>query len=567
VEVKKMKKLSYFVAGLLLFSSFVAIGIGKEAGEVENANIFDLRDAETIPFEVIKLGEGKRTTGLAGNVLVSIDSEDDDQWPAITQDPDNIVVTWTHKASILESNIGLGYSQDSGGSFTAVLVALEEIAMAEFSDIAYVDGSNYGGAFDGLWGVFGGPMDNVYGFYRMTDITDDTTYEFSSWTGEAPDISYVAIADHTWYNELNYDYTGPTNMYISYSDLCSLDGCPQHIITGVDDTGAITGGVFYHDCQQDLDTAPAKDCDMECVHDASPEQTLEDFVVLTWQYDDPEEGSKIVFKRIEFDTEPDIEYTPYEGYIGPGTNPNVGASGDNVVVVYTNGGNIVSAYSSDEGDTFATSTIGPGKFPAVYMSGSDATCAYVNEGNLYLVKSEDGGENWGAPGRINDVDGTVVEGENEIDIHSAGVVWTDDRDGDKNIYYSPVGNAPFKPSTPDGPTSGRTGQSQTYSTSTSDPNGDDVSYGWDWNGDSVVDEWTGFNPSGAPVSTSHTWNADFTGEIKVKAKDTNDDESPWSNPLSVSIPKNKAVTYPLLQKFLEIFPNAFPLLRYILVGL
>ena len=561
-----MKKLSYFVAGLLLFSSFVAIGIGKEAGEVENTNIFDLRNAETRPFEVIKLVEGKRTTGLAGNVLVSIDSEDDDQWPAITQDPGNIVVTWTHKASILESNMGFGHSQDSGGSFTAVLVALDDIAMTEFSDIAYVDGSNYGGVFDGLWGVFGGPMDNIYGFYYMTDITDEETYYFSTWTGEAPDIAYVAIADHTWYNDYNNypEYTGPTNMYICDSDLCSLDDCPQHIITGIDDTGEILGGVFYHDCQQDLATAPAKDCDMECVHDSDPVQTLEDFVVLTWQYDDPEEGSKIVFKRIEFLTEPDIEYTPYEGYIGPGTNPNVGASGDNVVVCYMNGGNIVSAYSTDEGDSFAMTTIGPGKFPAVYMSGSDATCAYVNEGDLYLVKSEDGGENWGAPGRINDIEGTVVEGENEIDIHSAGVVWTDNRDGDMDIYYAPAGDAPFPPSTPDGPTTGKTGQSQTYITSTVDPNGDDVSYGWDWDGDSLVDEWTDFNPSGTPVSTSHTWDAEYIGEIKVKAKDTNDDESPWSSPLSVSIPKNKAVTYPLMQKFLEIFPNAFPLLRYIL---
>ncbi len=574
--IKKMKKLSYFVAGLLLFSSFVAIGIGKEAGEVENVNIFDHRDAEMIPFEVIKLREGKRTTGLAGNVLVSIDSEGDDMWPAITQDPDNIVVTWTHRASILESNIGFGYSQDSGGSFTAVLVALDEIAMAEFSDIAYVAGSNNGGIFDGLWGVFGGPMDNIYGFYYMTDITDDTTYAFSSWTGEAPDIAYTAIADHTWYNELNYDYTGPTNMYISDSDLCSLDDCPQHIITGVDDTGAITGGVFYHDCQKDLDTAPAKDCDMECVHDADPAQTLEDFVVLTWQYDDPEEGSKIVFKRIEFDTEPDIEYTPYEGYIGPGTNPNIGASGDNVVVVYIEQDpslgdqNIKCAYSSDEGDTWEITDIAAEPlvdemYPAVYMTGSNAYCAYVKQGNLYVVGSDDGGANWGTPEQVNEVDGTVVAEENTVDIHPAGIVWTDNRDGDKDIYYAPVTNAPSKPSTPDGPTEGKTGTSYTYSTSTVDPNGDDVSYGWDWNGDSVVDEWTGFKSSGTPVSTSHTWDAGFTGEIKVKAKDTNDDESLWSDPLAVSMPRSKQATYPvLLQKFLEIFPNAFPLLRYIL---
>jgi len=566
-----MKKLSYFVAGLLLFSSFVAIGIGKEAGEVENTDITDIVDligAESIPFEVIKLWEGKRTTGLAGNALVSGGSEVDDQWPAITMDAaGNIVVTWTNKESILASNMGFGYSLNNGGSFSAVTIGLEEVAMCEFSDIAYVhDVMNPSDPiFDGLWGVYGGPMDNIYGFYYMTDITDQDTYSFHSWTGEAPNIEYTAIADHTWYNDyVNYpDYTGPTNMYICDSDLCALEACPQHIITGVDETGEILGGVFYHDCQQDLDTAPAQDPDMACIHDADPAQTLEDFVVLTWQFNDVGENI-IVFKRIEFLTEPDIEYTPYEQHLAPGTHPNIGASGDNVVVVYMNDGNIVSAYSSNEGDTFGFTTIGPGEFPAVYMDGSTARCAYVNEGNLYVTKSGDGGKTWGAPFKVNDVDGTVVAGENEIDIHAAGVVWTDNRDGNMDIYYAPATDAPFKPSTPDGPTSGKTGEPISYSTSAVDPNGDDVSYGWDWNGDSVVDEWTAFNPSGTPVSTSHTWDADYTGEIKVKAKDLDNDEGPWSDPLSVSIPKNKAVTYPLLQKFLEIFPNAFPLLKYIL---
>jgi hypothetical protein len=404
-------------------------------------------------------------------------------------------------------------------------------------------------------------MDNVYGFYYMTDIADEETYYFSSWTGEAPDIAYTAIADNTWYHESNYDYRGPTNMYICYSDLCSLDNCPQHIVTGMDDTGAITGGVFYHDCQQDLDTAPAYDCDMECIHDGVPEQTLEDFVVLTWQFDDPEAGSTIVFKRIEFDTEPDIEYTPYEMYIGPGTNPNIGASGDNVVVVFTDGGSVKCARSSDEGDTWQIGTIGPGTFPAVFMSGSNAYCAYSNGGNLYYTESKDSGATWSAPAKINDVDGTVIEAENMIDIHPAGIVFTDEREGDYDIYWVPVGNAPFKPGKPDGPTSGKTGQAQTYKTSTIDPNGDDVSFGWDWNDDDVVDEWSDFVGSGVESSISHTFESEYTGNIKVKAKDTNDEESPWSDPLSVSMPRKDILIRTIMERFFDMFPRAFPVLR------
>jgi hypothetical protein len=148
-----------------------------------------------------------------------------------------------------------------------------------------------------------------------------------------------------------------------------------------------------------------------------------------------------------------------------------------------------------------------------------------------------------------------------IDIHPAGIVFTDEREGDYNIYWVPVGNAPFKPGKPDGPTSGKTGQAQTYKTSTIDPNGDDVSFGWDWNDDDVVDEWSDFVGSGVESSISHTFESEYTGNIKVKAKDTNDEESPWSDPLSVSMPRKDILIRTIMERFFDMFPRAFPVLR------
>jgi len=46
------------------------------------------------------------------------------------------------------------------------------------------------------------------------------------------------------------------------------------------------------------------------------------------------------------------------------------------------------------------------------------------------------------------------------------------------------------------------------------------------------------------------------------AKDVLDVESPWST-LEVSMPVNQQVQYPLFLGFLELFPNAFPILRQI----
>ena len=62
-----------------------------------------------------------------------------------------------------------------------------------------------------------------------------------------------------------------------------------------------------------------------------------------------------------------------------------------------------------------------------------------------------------------------------------------------------------------------------------------MAYGWDWNGDDTVDEWTTWYASGAPCTTSHQWDTRGTYDLKVKAKDTHDAESVWSDPLSVHV--------------------------------
>lgn len=104
------------------------------------------------------------------------------------------------------------------------------------------------------------------------------------------------------------------------------------------------------------------------------------------------------------------------------------------------------------------------------------------------------------------------------------------------IEYDPPNRPPNKPDTPSGPTSGDAGTSYTYSTSTTDPDGNTVSYYWDW-GDGTNSGWTG-------SSVSHTWNEEGTYSIKVKAKDSHGAESDWSDYLSVSMPKNKARSFP-----------------------
>jgi hypothetical protein len=94
-------------------------------------------------------------------------------------------------------------------------------------------------------------------------------------------------------------------------------------------------------------------------------------------------------------------------------------------------------------------------------------------------------------------------------------------------------NAPNKPAPPTGPTNGVSNVLYNYSGNTTDPNGDAISYQFDW-GDGTFSNWLGPYPSGTTVESPHAWTYGGTYNLKLRAKDATD-EGPWSNPLTVHI--------------------------------
>jgi hypothetical protein len=93
---------------------------------------------------------------------------------------------------------------------------------------------------------------------------------------------------------------------------------------------------------------------------------------------------------------------------------------------------------------------------------------------------------------------------------------------------------PAVPAAPNGPDNGVTSVDYTFTATTTDPEGDNISFMFDW-GDGTFSPWVGPYVSGGTGSAQHAWTAAGTYSVKVKAKDTAGAESDWSVAHSIVI--------------------------------
>jgi hypothetical protein len=93
---------------------------------------------------------------------------------------------------------------------------------------------------------------------------------------------------------------------------------------------------------------------------------------------------------------------------------------------------------------------------------------------------------------------------------------------------------PNTPSAPTGPDEGVIATDYTFSALTTDPEGDQIYYMFDWD-DGHMSDWIGPVNSGTPGSAIHQWAAAGTYDVKAKAKDINGRESGWSPAHTITI--------------------------------
>jgi PKD domain len=104
-------------------------------------------------------------------------------------------------------------------------------------------------------------------------------------------------------------------------------------------------------------------------------------------------------------------------------------------------------------------------------------------------------------------------------------------------FFEPEDNQPPRtPDRPSGPTNGKIHVPHEYTSRSSDPDTNVMYYLFDW-GDGTTSNWVKQQDNGDGVA-SHTWDQRGTYEVKVKAKDIYGQESNWSDPLPITMPKN-----------------------------
>jgi hypothetical protein len=109
-----------------------------------------------------------------------------------------------------------------------------------------------------------------------------------------------------------------------------------------------------------------------------------------------------------------------------------------------------------------------------------------------------------------------------------------DEDAGRTYVYDCFNEAPQTPQVPSGPAEAEVGTEQSFSTVTTDPDGNDLFYRFAW-GDGAQSGWIGPYGSGDPCSASHSWTSPGGHYVKAKARDIYYLQTDWSDSLFLTI--------------------------------
>jgi len=402
--------------------------------------------------------------GISGNVKISTSPEDDLHPRVAANNAGDFAVVYELKLGTFSKVAPFVYSTNGGASWIEgpVWDSLEMYTGA--SGIHEDCDIDYNSKVDAFAVCLTDPIGDGTGIIGSIWLEGDFS-NIDTWADHYTALGY----GYTIYDScvMNFDRF-MASTFISDQDDYGLTAAPCVNYMGYpefDDEGVGTSGSYYFDGQSETNSMPADN--IESANGGG------DHMYVVMQTGEGS-SSKITYKATSnviedlgmqgggpggMDKYADIEVWPWQGYLVEGggnvfvADPYVDASGNNVAIVYMTTDNIYGdwdircAYNDGvipaEGEDYPwkTSVVAEGHptdevYPAVAVNGDTVLVSYISEGNLFIIESEDRGATWGEPEQINEVDGTVVEEMKSVDMISSAIVWTDNRDGDKNIYFA-----------------------------------------------------------------------------------------------------------------------------------
>ena len=114
------------------------------------------------------------------------------------------------------------------------------------------------------------------------------------------------------------------------------------------------------------------------------------------------------------------------------------------------------------------------------------------------------------------------------------------------IHLWPASRAPVTPTKPDGPDQCTEYEPVVFSTSATEPDGEEVFYRFDW-GDGTLSDWVGPYNSGQTGEAIYNWTIIGEYEVKSIAKDINGVQSEWSDSATIIIVDNQIPNQPIME--------------------
>jgi len=269
----------------------------------------------------------------------------------------------------------------------------------------------------------------------------------------------------------------------------------------------------------------------------------------------------------DYDSASSVQETSDYGYIITGKTLSYGAGSQDVWLIKTNPLGIkdwdvtFGGTGSDIGEEVQETSDGG------FIVAGHTTSFGAGSEDVYLIKTDSSGTSlWSKTIGGAEIDrGHSVYQTSGDDYIVAGETLSYGSTSSYDAWLIKVrwgNNPPNKPAKPDGPTEVPLGRRRDYRASAVDPDGDQVYLMFDW-GDGQFSDWLGPVSSGEEVEDDHWWVNKGSYLVKTKAKDVLGEESVWSDPLVVTMPKDKVINT-LLVNWLEKHPNLFPFLRSLL---